>query len=128
MEVEVSRENADTGAPALARRQGAAPATRGVRHDYTRTLPSLLSQLDISLLVSTYQAGKVMTVEVVGNKLALSYHNFERAMGLAAGNRPQHQTDVNGTAFFAADDRVHGSELWKSDGTAAGTVTFHRPA
>ncbi len=30
-------------------------------------------------------------------------------------------TNVNGTLFFAADDGVHGFELWESDGTAAGT-------
>ena len=29
---------------------------------------------------------------------------------------------LNGTTFFAADDGVHGMELWQSDGTAAGTV------
>jgi ELWxxDGT repeat protein len=31
-------------------------------------------------------------------------------------------TKVNGTLFFAASDGVHGQELWKSDGTAAGTT------
>jgi ELWxxDGT repeat protein len=31
-------------------------------------------------------------------------------------------TDVNGTAFFAANDGVTGVELWKSDGTEEGTV------
>ncbi len=30
--------------------------------------------------------------------------------------------DVNGTIFFAAQDDTHGEELWKSDGTTAGTV------
>src|SRR5580704_17063040 len=59
------------------------PAAREVRHEYTHTLPSLLSQLGVSLLVSTYQAGKVVAIGVAQGELALSYHNFERAMGLA---------------------------------------------
>src|SRR5687767_10956006 len=31
-------------------------------------------------------------------------------------------TNVNGTLFFRPDDGVHGDELWKSNGTGAGTV------
>src|SRR5262245_35343047 len=60
-----------------------APALREVRHEYTRSFPELLSRLGVSLLVSTYQAGKVVTVGAVQDELSLSYHNFERAMGLA---------------------------------------------
>ncbi len=30
-------------------------------------------------------------------------------------------TNINGTVFFVANDGVHGRELWRSDGTAAGT-------
>lgn len=60
-----------------------APAQREVRHEYTHTFPSLLSELGVSLVVSTYQAGKVVAVGVAQGELTLSYHNFERAMGLA---------------------------------------------
>ena len=31
-------------------------------------------------------------------------------------------TNVNNTLFFSADDGAHGDELWKSNGTGAGTV------
>jgi ELWxxDGT repeat protein len=40
----------------------------------------------------------------------------------SASSYPGHLTDVNGTLFFTANDGTHGSELWKSDGTATGTV------
>jgi ELWxxDGT repeat protein len=33
----------------------------------------------------------------------------------------QELVQVGGVAFFAASDGVHGTELWRSDGTAAGT-------
>src|SRR5260370_29626052 len=38
------------------------------------------------------------------------------------GSTPKALTNVNGTVFFAAADGTHGKELWKSDGTSAGTV------
>jgi ELWxxDGT repeat protein len=34
---------------------------------------------------------------------------------------PHHLTAVGSTIFFAIDDGQHGSELWRSDGTEAGT-------
>ncbi|MDW8221981.1 MAG: cadherin-like domain-containing protein [Gemmatales bacterium] len=38
-----------------------------------------------------------------------------------ASSSPNNLTNVNGTLFFTANDGVYGTELWKSDGTAAGT-------
>lgn len=38
-----------------------------------------------------------------------------------ASSDPKNLIDVNGTLFFTADDGVHGKELWKSDGSVAGT-------
>ena len=81
VESESVREIADSGA-APPEKNGT-PAVREVRHEYTHTLPRLLHQLGVSLLVSTYQAGKVVAVGVAQDKLTLSYYNFERAMGLA---------------------------------------------
>ncbi|HJZ55248.1 MAG TPA: ELWxxDGT repeat protein [Gemmataceae bacterium] len=38
------------------------------------------------------------------------------------GSSPGQITAVGDTIFFAARDNVHGRELWKTDGTAAGTA------
>lgn len=81
VQVEAPRAGADPGV-APPDRNGA-PPPREIRHEYTRSLPPLLGQLGVSLLVSTYQAGKVAAVGVAAGELTLSYHNFDRAMGLA---------------------------------------------
>ncbi|OYD92880.1 hypothetical protein CDG76_19380 [Nostoc sp. 'Peltigera membranacea cyanobiont' 210A] len=39
-----------------------------------------------------------------------------------ASSSPQNLTNVNGTLYFRANDGSGGFELWKSDGTEAGTV------
>ncbi len=69
--------------------QDAATATlpRSVEHEYTLNWAPILRHLGASLLISTYQAGKVIVVSPgrVSDELDihLSCHNFERAMGLA---------------------------------------------
>src|SRR6266511_2507334 len=40
----------------------------------------------------------------------------------ASGAAPNDLTNVNGTLFFNANDGTNGFELWKSDGTTAGTA------
>src|SRR5262249_29898719 len=40
----------------------------------------------------------------------------------SANSSPSNLTNVNGTLFFSAASPGIGTELWKSDGTAAGTV------
>jgi ELWxxDGT repeat protein len=42
--------------------------------------------------------------------------------GTINGSNPMRLTAVGSTLYFTADDGVHGVELWKTDGTEAGTV------
>jgi uncharacterized protein (TIGR03032 family) len=94
LQIECARETANSVAAPPERIDD--PVTREIRHEYTRTFPALLDQLGASLLLSTYQAGKLVAVGVAQGELTLSYHNLERAMGLAvkpdciaAGSRAQ---------------------------------------
>ncbi|MCF8247796.1 MAG: hypothetical protein K9J37_03950 [Saprospiraceae bacterium] len=43
-------------------------------------------------------------------------------LGASASINPQNITEVNGVVFFTANDGINGRELWKSNGTSAGTV------
>ena len=70
-------------APAPAADAAAATGYREVKHEYSLNFPPILTHLGSSLLVSTYQAGKVVAVSVYQGALNLSFHNFERAMGMA---------------------------------------------
>src|SRR5947209_19878374 len=60
-----------------------APNYREVRYEHSRNFPAVLEHLGVSLLVSTYQAGKLFVVGARQGALALSFHNFEQAMGVA---------------------------------------------
>ena len=51
-----------------------------------------------------------------------TFADHRRDQGLDATNEAQLGTDVNGTLFFTSFESGSGRELWKSDGTAAGTV------
>src|SRR5262249_33129946 len=77
----MSNENDSSAGPSEG---GPAPTHREVRYEYSRNLAPLLAHLGASLVVSTYQAGKLVVVGVdQQGALALSFHNFERAMGVA---------------------------------------------
>jgi uncharacterized protein (TIGR03032 family) len=62
---------------------GSAAGYREVRYEHSDNLPAILDHLGLSLLVSTYQAGKLFVVGARGGALALSFHNFEQVMGIA---------------------------------------------
>ncbi len=50
---------------------------------YTEQVPELLAELDCSLLLSTYQVGKLILISSDGNKLTQLLRDFPRDMGIA---------------------------------------------
>ncbi|MEM9482226.1 MAG: TIGR03032 family protein [Cyanobacteria bacterium P01_F01_bin.116] len=54
-----------------------------LRSIHTNNFPALLNHLGISLVVSTYQAGKVVLVRADGNTLNTHFRIFQKPMGLA---------------------------------------------
>ncbi len=55
-----------------------------LRSVHTTTLPRLLSELGLSVLVSTYQAGKLVVLRADEGRLNSHFRAFARPMGLAA--------------------------------------------
>ena len=62
-----------------------APPLRSV---HTSNFPALLDQLGVSVLVTTYQAGKLVILRSDGGVLNTHFRDFRQPMGLAlAGHR-----------------------------------------
>ncbi len=58
-------------------------APQPFRYVHSVDFPALIEQLDLSLAVTTYQAGKLMIVRSAGGKLSTLLRSFEQPMGLA---------------------------------------------
>ncbi|MGD1919753.1 MAG: TIGR03032 family protein [Pleurocapsa sp.] len=56
---------------------------REISYEYSNNLANILNHLGISLFFTTYQAGKLGVIQVKNNTLDISFHNFEKAMGMA---------------------------------------------
>src|SRR5262245_46706192 len=88
--------------------------------------------------LSSHSAARfaALRVEALEDRLLFSLTpHLLKDIGVGSGSsmsppiRPPHLdiaqpafVDVNGVAFFFADDGKHGLELWKSNGTSTGTV------
>src|SRR6202035_2966987 len=58
-----------------------------LRAVHTPNFPALLRQLGVSLLVTTYQAGKLVMVRDEGDHLNTHFRTFKAPMGLALADR-----------------------------------------
>jgi uncharacterized protein (TIGR03032 family) len=56
---------------------------RDIRCSHSDNLPALLAELRLSILISTYHTGHLVVVAARQGRLVLTFHQFERAMGIA---------------------------------------------
>jgi hypothetical protein len=62
-----------------------APQVVAVNYEYSFTLPQVLEQLDVSVLFSTYQAGRVASIGVHQGEMRVGFAYFDGIRGLAPG-------------------------------------------
>lgn len=58
-------------------------STQEVQFECSNNLPRILEHFGLSVLVSTYQAGKVVVIDGVDERVSLEFHSFDRPMGVA---------------------------------------------
>lgn len=76
---------------------------REVRYRHSHDFAAIVAELGASLLISTYQAGKLVVVGTHESGLHISLHHFEQAMGLAV-HRRQLAVGSRGVIWF-----LHGA-------------------
>ena len=64
-----------------------APETTSLRSVHTPNFPYLLSELGISLVVSTYQAGRLVLFRAEGERINTLFRAFNKPMGVAVAPR-----------------------------------------
>ena len=62
------------------------PSLVEVRYEHSPNFVDILSQLNVTLLFSTYQAGKLFAIGSHSGSIAISFYHFDQAMGVAVGN------------------------------------------
>jgi uncharacterized protein (TIGR03032 family) len=63
------------------------PAPVAFHYTQTESFPALLQELGASLLISTYQANKLLVARATGEGVSMLVRTFERPMGLAVDDR-----------------------------------------
>jgi ELWxxDGT repeat protein len=86
---------------------------------FTVTLPAVPAG---QVITATATGGGSNTSEFSRASTVLAVMQVQDINARTGDSAPSSPADVNGTVYFAADDGVSGRELWKSNGTTAGTV------
>jgi len=54
-----------------------------VEYEYSRNLPGLIEELQLAIVISTYQAGRLVSVGSAAGELQVGFSHFPQAMGLS---------------------------------------------
>lgn len=84
---DIVNETNPTAKPTSAKEAKRDVASEPLKCVNTSNFASILSQLGVSLLVTTYQAGKLIIVRAEDQNLNVHFHNFPMPMGLAVDGR-----------------------------------------
>ena len=79
----MSDEPTPTAAEPATASSAETPAPKSLRAVHTPNFPALLRRLGASLLVTTYQAGKLVLVRDEGDHLNTHFRTFQAPMGMA---------------------------------------------
>jgi uncharacterized protein (TIGR03032 family) len=79
------------------------PHRRGFRYECTPNWAPILNHLGASLLISSYHAGELVAVGAGLEAIDVSFHHFERAMGIAV-QRNRIAVGTQTAIWFLADD------------------------
>jgi uncharacterized protein (TIGR03032 family) len=63
--------------------QPRAEPSREVQYEHSSNLAETLARAGISIVISTYQAGKLVVIGSSDGRLELGFHNYDRPMGIA---------------------------------------------
>lgn len=81
-----------------------------LKYVHSRHLPDLWRQLNMTLVVTTYQAGKVLLVRPGQEKLNMLMRNFPKPMGIALGNKVMALGTRNQVWMFTNMTDLHDEE------------------
>lgn len=97
--------------------EGGVPAEAPLRSVHTDTFPQLLAEAPASVLVTTYQAGKLVILRNDGGVLNTHFRSFVKPMGLAvAGGRLAVGTNIEVCEFHNVPAACGRLDEWGQEG------------